>query len=129
MTVAKIIEDIWRSLFGSDTDTWADQDNCVGLASLIDNQYYFVRIGGLGGASAILMALYVNSQLQDVHDVRERLKAHIMASRIHFVHSFAMICMPLAHHPLVVSTKVDILICSGISSFIYEYKHELNNRI
>lgn len=118
MTVAKIIEDIWRALFGSDTYTSADQDNCAALTSLIDNQYCFVRIGGLGGASAILMALYVNSQLQDVHDVRERLKAHIMASRIHFVHSFAMMCMPLAHYPLIVSTKADILISSGITSFI-----------
>lgn len=71
MTVARIVEDIMRALFGSDTDTLADQDNCVSLSSLIGDQYNFVRIGGLGGASAILMALYVSSQLQDVHDVRK----------------------------------------------------------
>lgn len=118
MTVARIVEDIMRALFGSDTDTLADQDNCVSLSSLIGDQYNFVRIGGLGGASAILMALNVSSQLQDVHDVRERLQSHIMASRVHFVHSFAMLCMPMAHYPEVVSTMADILTCSGISSFI-----------
>lgn len=115
MTVARIVEDIMRALFGSDTDTLADQDNCVSLSSLIGDQYNFVRIGGLGGASAILMALYVSSQLQDV---RERLQAHIMASRVHFVHSFAMLCMPMVHYPEIVSTMADILIFSGISSFI-----------
>lgn len=104
MTVARIVEDIWRALFGSDTDTWAEQDDCGSLSSLISDQYNFVRIAGLGGASAILMALYVNSQLQDAHDVRERLQAHIMASRVHFVHSFAMMCMPMAHYPKLVST-------------------------
>lgn len=118
MTVARIVEDIMRALFGSDTDTLAVQDNCVSLSSLIGDQYNFVRIGGLGGASAILMALNVSSQLQDVHDVRERLQAHIMASRVHFVHSFAMLCMPMVHYPEIVSTMADILICSGISSFI-----------
>ncbi|KAM8705386.1 hypothetical protein ACLKA7_009793 [Drosophila subpalustris] len=58
----------------------------VPLHSLMGGHYHFVRIAGLG-----------------VHDPKEQLEAQAfadVANRIHFLHSFALLCMPLAHYPV-----------------------------
>ncbi|XP_034489308.1 transmembrane protein 256 [Drosophila innubila] len=73
------------------------------LHSLMGNHYHFVRIAGLGGASAIFMGAYCKYFLKDVHDPKEQQEAQAfadVANRIHFLHSFALLCMPLAHYPV-----------------------------
>lgn len=72
------------------------------------NNYNFVRIAGLGGASAIFMGAYCKYHLRDVRDPKEQQEAQSfvdVANRIHFLHSFALMCMPMAHYPVLVSTK------------------------
>ncbi|KAM8705387.1 hypothetical protein ACLKA7_009793 [Drosophila subpalustris] len=75
----------------------------VPLHSLMGGHYHFVRIAGLGGASAIFMGAYCKYFLKAVHDPKEQLEAQAfadVANRIHFLHSFALLCMPLAHYPV-----------------------------
>ncbi|KAH8312667.1 hypothetical protein KR044_012073 [Drosophila immigrans] len=75
----------------------------VPLYSLMGSHYNFVRIAGLGGASAIFMGAYCKYFLKEVHDPKEQQEAQAfadVANRIHFLHSFALMCMPLAHYPV-----------------------------
>ncbi|KAH8359220.1 hypothetical protein KR093_005257 [Drosophila rubida] len=76
----------------------------VSLHSLMGSHYNFVRIAGLGGASAIFMGAYCKYFLKEVSDPKEQQESQAfadVANRIHFLHSFALMCMPLAHYPLV----------------------------
>lgn len=92
------------------------QKTAPSLHSLMGNNYNFIRIAGLGGASAIFMGAYCKYHLRDVRDPKEQQEAQSfvdVANRIHFLHSFALLCMPLAHYPLLVSTK-NLMIFSNI---------------
>ncbi|XP_064553075.1 transmembrane protein 256 homolog [Drosophila montana] len=75
----------------------------VSMHGIVGSHYNFVRIAGLGGASAIFMGAYCKYFLKDVHDPKEQLESQAfadVANRIHFLHSFALMCMPLAHYPI-----------------------------
>ncbi|EDV94901.1 transmembrane protein 256 homolog [Drosophila grimshawi] len=75
----------------------------ISMRSIIGNNYNFVRIAGLAGASAIFMGAYCKYFLKDVLDPKEQLESQAfaeVANRIHFLHSFALMCMPLAHYPV-----------------------------
>jgi len=77
------------------------------LYSLAGSHYHFVRLAGIGGASAIFMGAYCKYVLKDVSDPKEQVDSQAfadVANRIHFLHSFAMMAMPLAHYPVIVSS-------------------------
>ncbi|EDV48452.1 transmembrane protein 256 homolog [Drosophila erecta] len=73
------------------------------LYRLAGSHYHFVRLAGIGGASAIFMGAYCKYVLKDVSDPKEQVDSQAfadVANRIHFLHSFAMMAMPLAHYPV-----------------------------
>ncbi|ALC47339.1 CG4686 [Drosophila busckii] len=75
----------------------------VGLYRIVGRHYNFVRLAGLGGASAIFMGAYCKYYLKDVRDPKEQVESQSfadIANRIHFLHSFALMAMPLAHYPV-----------------------------
>ncbi|KAH8335468.1 hypothetical protein KR074_002623 [Drosophila pseudoananassae] len=77
------------------------------LHCLAGSHYHFVRLAGIGGASAIFMGAYCKYILKDVSDPKEQLDSQAfadVANRIHFLHSFAMMAMPLAHYPVLTGT-------------------------
>lgn len=79
------------------------------MQNIIGKHYNFVRIAGLGGASAIFMGAYCKYHLRDVRDPKEQQEAQAfadVANRIHFLHSFALLCMPMAHYPVLVSMNI-----------------------
>lgn len=52
------------------------------------------------------MGAYCKYVLKDVSDPKEQVDSQgfaDVANRIHFLHSFAMMAMPLAHYPVFVS--------------------------
>lgn len=78
----------------------------MSLHRIVGSHYNFVRIAGLGGASAIFMGAYCKYLLKDVNDSKVQQESQTfadIANRIHFLHSFALMCMPLAHYPVFVS--------------------------
>lgn len=86
-------------------------ERCDSLHSLIGNHSIFIRIAGLGGASAIFMGAYCRYQLRVIRDPKEQQEAQAfadVANRIHFLHSFAMLCMPMAHFPVLSGTIMTI---------------------
>ncbi|EDW16075.1 transmembrane protein 256 homolog [Drosophila mojavensis] len=75
----------------------------VSMHRIVGCHYNFVRIAGLGGASAIFMGAYCKYFLKDVSDPKVQQDSQAfadVANRIHFLHSFALMCMPLAHYPV-----------------------------
>ncbi|XP_016988595.1 transmembrane protein 256 homolog [Drosophila rhopaloa] len=77
------------------------------LYCLAGCHYHFVRLAGIGGASAIFMGAYCKYVLRDIDDVRDQLDSQAyadVANRIHFLHSFALMAMPLAHYPFLTGT-------------------------
>ncbi|XP_037730917.1 transmembrane protein 256 homolog [Drosophila subpulchrella] len=77
------------------------------LYGLAGSHYHFVRLAGIGGASAIFMGAYCKYVLKDVSDPKEQVDSQAfadVANRIHFLHSFAMMAMPLAHYPVITGT-------------------------
>ncbi|KAH8248230.1 hypothetical protein KR038_007444 [Drosophila bunnanda] len=77
------------------------------LYCLAGNHYMFVRLAGLGGASAIFMGAYCKYVLKDIGDPKEQMDSQAfadVANRIHFLHSFALMAMPLAHFPVFTGT-------------------------
>ncbi|XP_037727263.1 transmembrane protein 256 homolog [Drosophila subpulchrella] len=74
------------------------------LYCLAGSHYNFVRLAGISGASAIFMGAYCKYVLRDLDNVREQLDSQAfadVANRIHFLHSFALMAMPLAHYPFL----------------------------
>ncbi|EDW49433.1 transmembrane protein 256 homolog [Drosophila sechellia] len=77
------------------------------LYRLAGSHYHFIRLAGIGGASAIFMGAYCKYVLKDVSDPKEQVDSQAfadVANRIHFLHSFAMMAMPLAHYPVFTGT-------------------------
>ncbi|KAH8256418.1 hypothetical protein KR032_006798 [Drosophila birchii] len=77
------------------------------LYCLAGCHYNFVRLAGIGGASAIFMGAYCKYVLKDVGDPKEQMDSQAfadVANRIHFLHSFALMAMPLAHFPVLTGT-------------------------
>ncbi|XP_030373822.1 transmembrane protein 256 [Scaptodrosophila lebanonensis] len=73
------------------------------LYTYAGRNYHFVRLAGLSGASAIFMGAYCKYFLKDISDPKEQLESQSfgdVANRIHFLHSFALMAMPLAHYPI-----------------------------
>ncbi|KAH8291940.1 hypothetical protein KR054_002388 [Drosophila jambulina] len=69
--------------------------------------YNFVRLAGISGASAIFMGAYCKYILKDIGDPKEQVDSQALAdvaNRIHFLHSFALMAMPLAHFPVLTGT-------------------------
>nr|AAO01111.1 CG4686-PA [Drosophila pseudoobscura] len=74
------------------------------LHNLAGRYYHFVRLAGLGGASAIFMGAYCKYVLKEIKNEKEQLDSQAfadVANRIHFLHSFALMAMPLAHYPII----------------------------
>jgi len=77
------------------------------LYCLAGCHYHFMRLAGIGGASAIFMSAYCKYVLRDIESIREQLDSQAfadVANRIHFLHSFALMAMPLAHYPFLTGT-------------------------
>ena len=73
---------------------------------LTGNNYHFVRLAGLSGATAVIMGAYGKHNLTKIHDIHEQIEAKAVfetANRFHFLHSFALLAMPLARRPALVS--------------------------
>lgn len=73
---------------------------------LTSKNYHFVRLAGLSGATAVIMGAYGKHSLAKIHDLQEQLEAKAVfetANRFHFLHSFALLAMPLARRPALVS--------------------------
>ncbi|XP_034657014.1 transmembrane protein 256 homolog [Drosophila subobscura] len=90
----------------------------VTLNSLFGSSYHFIRLAGLSGTSAILLGAYCGSVLEGIKDPLEHIRLVGYAegaSRIHFLHAFAMMAMPLAHNPVLTGTLMTTgtLIYSG----------------
>ncbi|EDW83360.1 uncharacterized protein Dwil_GK22810 [Drosophila willistoni] len=77
--------------------------NGPSLYTIAGSHYNFIRLAGIGGASAIFMGAYCKYFLKDINDPKEQLDSQAfadVANRIHFLHSFALMAMPLAHYPV-----------------------------
>ncbi|SPP89433.1 transmembrane protein 256 homolog [Drosophila guanche] len=90
----------------------------VTLNSLFGSNYHFIRLAGLSGTSAILMGAYCGSVLEGIKDPLEQIRLGGYADgaiRIHFLHAFTMMAIPLAHYPVLTGTLMTTgtLIYSG----------------
>ncbi|XP_022211840.1 transmembrane protein 256 homolog [Drosophila obscura] len=90
----------------------------VTLNSLVGSNYNFIRLAGLSGTSAILIGAYCSYALRDIKDPLDQMRLESYAdgaSRMHFLHAFAMMAMPLAHYPVLTGTLMTTgtLIYSG----------------
>lgn len=75
------------------------------LWKLAGRHYNFVRIAGLSGAAAVILGAIGSHHL----NAQEKPELHTIfetANRFHFFHSIALLGMPLAKYPVVVSLTV-----------------------
>lgn len=63
--------------------------------------YAFVRVAALSGASAVCLAAYGRHQMKEVP--REIRDIYESASNIHLIHSVALLAVPIAKRPAIVS--------------------------
>lgn len=76
---------------------------------LAGRQYNFVRLAGLSGASAVIMGAYgkhIFAKFPNSEDKTEARTVFETANRFHFLHSFALLAMPLVRKPLLVGMKL-----------------------
>ncbi|XP_023237510.1 transmembrane protein 256 homolog [Centruroides sculpturatus] len=74
----------------------------------------FVRIAGIFGATAVIMGAYGAHGFYLRKDIsEERKKAYETANHYHFLHSLALLTVPLTKRPLMVGT----LLTAGMSIF------------
>lgn len=72
------------------------------LWKLAGHNYNYVRLAGLSGASAVVLGA-IGSHHLNIQDKPELRNVFETANRFHFFHSIALLGMPLAKYPLVVS--------------------------
>ncbi|XP_075146925.1 transmembrane protein 256 homolog isoform X1 [Haematobia irritans] len=68
------------------------------------SSYHFVRLAGLSGATAVIMGAYGKHYLVKIIDAKEQSESKAVfetANRFHFLHSFALLAMPLARRPVL----------------------------
>ncbi|XP_002730758.1 transmembrane protein 256 homolog [Saccoglossus kowalevskii] len=85
---------------------------------------FFLRIGALSGASAVLLGAHGAHALK--HSVHDTYRAQVfdIAKNYHFIHSLALFAVPLCRQPLLAGT----LLTSGIVLFSGTcYLHSLYN--
>lgn len=83
----------------------------ITMWDLTDKNYHFIRLAGLSGATAVIMGAYgkhILSQIPDIKDQTEAKAIFDTANKFHFLHSFALLTMPLIRRPLVVRKCVSI---------------------
>ncbi|KAI8124603.1 hypothetical protein FF38_11088 [Lucilia cuprina] len=74
----------------------------ITMWDLTSKNYHFVRLAGMSGATAVIMGAYGKHSLAKIYDIQEQLEAKAVfetANRFHFLHSFALLAMPLARRP------------------------------
>lgn len=75
------------------------------LWKLAGHNLHFVRLAGLSGAAAVILGAYgAHKQLPHLPDVDLK-KVFETANRFHFFHSLALLAMPIARRPFIVSNK------------------------
>jgi len=65
----------------------------------------FIRVGGLCGATALMMSVYGRSKLTTITNARDYAEAKTVfetANRLHMIHSVVLLLVPLANRPKVV---------------------------
>lgn len=85
----------------------------LNLWEIAGNNYHFVRLAGLSGATAVIMGAYGKHYLVKIIDAKEQMESKAVfetANRFHFLHSFALLAMPLARRPVLVSCMYVICI-------------------
>jgi len=88
----------------------------LGMMMISKSSRFFVRVAGLSGALAVAMGAYGAHGLYNRDDVsEERKKVFEAASRYHFLHTLALLGVPLCNRPMVVGTLLatGTLIFSG----------------
>ncbi|XP_005187325.1 transmembrane protein 256 homolog [Musca domestica] len=76
----------------------------LNLWEIAGNNYHFVRLAGLSGATAVIMGAYGKHYLVKIIDAKEQMESKAVfetANRFHFLHSFALLAMPLARRPVL----------------------------
>lgn len=72
----------------------------------------FVRLAGLSGALAVALGAYGAHALFKRDDIPEELKeAYDRANHYHFLHTLALLGVPLTRRPALVSSCVVLLLC------------------
>ncbi|XP_039970415.1 transmembrane protein 256 homolog [Bactrocera neohumeralis] len=89
------------------------------LWELAGRQYNFVRLAGLCGASAVIMGAYgkhIFAKFPNSEDKTESRTVFETANRFHFLHSFALLAMPLVRKPLLTGSlmAVGTILFSGV---------------
>lgn len=80
----------------------------LNLWEIAGSNYNFVRLAGLSGATAVIMGAYGKHYLVKIIDPKEQMESKAVfetANRFHFLHSFALLAMPLARRPVLVSVN------------------------
>ncbi|XP_004537198.1 transmembrane protein 256 homolog [Ceratitis capitata] len=89
------------------------------LWELAGSQYNFIRLAGLCGATAVIMGAYGKHNLAKISNMEEKSEAKTVfetANRFHFLHSFALLAMPLVRRPLLTGSMmvVGTMLFSGV---------------
>lgn len=89
------------------------------LYQLAGRNLNFIRIAGLSGASAVLLgAIGAHKEFPNV-DNTDLKKVFETANRFHFFHSLALLAVPLARRPIIVSSDSATKYESPNTKFIY----------
>lgn len=73
---------------------------------LSGKNYNFVQLAALSGATAVMMGTYGRHSLSKINDIKEQMgakKVFEIANRFHFLHSLALLAIPLVRRPVLVS--------------------------
>lgn len=76
------------------------------LWRLAGKNYHFVRLAGISGAAAVIMGAIGSHRTIAVQDKGESKAIFETANRFHFFHSIALMAVPLAKRPILVSLYI-----------------------
>ncbi|XP_053965230.1 transmembrane protein 256 homolog [Anastrepha obliqua] len=81
------------------------------LWELAGRNYNFIRLAGLCGSSAVIMGAYGKHVFSNDANMEEKMEAKTVfetANRFHFLHSFALLAMPLVRKPLLTGSLMTL---------------------
>lgn len=69
----------------------------------IGNNYLFIRLAAISGASAVCLAAYGRHKIKDTPESKEYRNIYDSANNMHLIHSVVLLAVPLARRPAIVS--------------------------
>lgn len=88
----------------------------IPISQQLGANYNFIRIAALSGAAAVCLAAYGRHSLKESSNNKDYKQIYESANNMHFIHSVALLAVPLTKRPLIVSTFHILL-----NTFHYEH--------